>query len=137
MSEEQALKAFLNETRERANTVLQEEHIGADVKNVLRDLLKVSDSFHQLMQQSTGQSADTRVLKKKLDQSKAETRAVQAKLDGSKAMVVALTDEIKKVSSEAVQIAKRHEATPDDPDAQGAGRIRSALQKMVSLIVQI
>ncbi len=135
--EQQALKVFLNNARERATTVLSEEHIGADVKRVIKDLLQVSDSFSTLMVQNVGQSSDVRVLKKKFDQSKGEIRDLTAKVDAFKKAVLPLVDAIKVVSAESGEIAKRHSTSTQDPDLQSAARIRSAAQQMVALIVQL
>lgn len=135
--DQHTLKIFLSETRERANKVLNEEHVGADVRNVIKDLLQVADSFSTLMQENVGQSADVRVWRKKHDQVKAEARDLSAKMDAAKKAVQALVEEIKQVSAEAAIIAKRHDQSPQDPDLQSAARIRLAAQKMVALIVQL
>jgi archaellum component FlaC len=138
MSDDQHnLKVFLNQARERAAIVVTEEHIGADVKNVIKDLLQISDSFSTLMQQNVGQSADVRVWRKKYDQAKAEAKDISTKLEGIKKAVQGLVEEVKVVSAEAVTIAKRFEQAPQDPNLQSAARIRAAAQKMVALIVQL
>lgn len=135
--EQQALKVFLNNARERASLVLNEEHIGADVKSVIKDLLQVSDSFSTLMVQNVGQSSDVRVLKKKFDQAKGEIRNLTTKLEAFKKAVLPIVDAIKVVSAESGEIAKRHATSTQDPDLQSAARIRAAAQQMVALIVQL
>lgn len=135
--EQQALKVFLNNARERASLVLNEEHIGADVKSVIKDLLQVSDSFSTLMVQNVGQSSDVRVLKKKFDQAKGEIRDLTTKLEAFKKAVLPIVDAIKVVSAESGEIAKRHATLAQDPDLQSAARIRAAAQQMVALIVQL
>ncbi len=135
--DQQTLKAFLSDTRTRAADVLDQPHVGADVKNVIRDLLQISDSFYSLLDQSAGQSADARVLKKKLDLAKTEMREVANKLEATKKTMMALVEEIKTVNTEVAQIVKRHEATPQDLDIQSALRIKAVVQKMVGHIVQL
>jgi hypothetical protein len=45
--DQQSLKAFLNDTRKRSADILDQPHVGADVKSVIRDLLQTSDSFYE------------------------------------------------------------------------------------------
>ena len=131
----QALKVFLHETRRKATAVLAEEHIGADVKLVIESLFQICDSFEDLVAQSSGQSADSRMMKKKLDQAKADKKAVEMRVDALKKQVLTLIPEIKNIAGEAAGIAKRH-GDPTDPDAGSAGKIKAATQKMAEIVVK-
>lgn len=134
--DQQALKVFLRSTRDRAEGVLGGAHIGADVKELIRDLLQIANNAEDLISHSSGQSADTRVLKKKLDQSKTETRAAEAKIESAKKLILSLVDEIKAIHIETAGILKRHAADMTDAGAVSATRIKTAIQKMTEIIVK-
>lgn len=131
------LKQYLNETREAASAVLGMEHIGHDANKVIKDLLAIADSFDSLMQQSQGQSADSRIIKKKYDHARADIRALEAKLEAIKASIFIVVESIKTVTVEASAITKRHEADLTHADAASAATIKQATQRMAEIVIQI
>ena len=134
--EQQSLKHFLFEAKSRADVILAAEHIGADVKAVIKDLLLIGNNYETTMQQAAGQSADARMLKKKLDQSKSGSKDIELKLASAKALVFKIVDEIKIVNSETATILKSLAADPQNPIHQGATKIKAATQRMIDIIVQ-
>lgn len=134
-NDQQTIKSFLHGVREQADVIIGEPHVSADVKNVIRDLLQVCANFDELLEHSSGQSADTRMLKKKLDQAKADARASENKIGDVKKTILSLVEEIKSIGAESGHILKRH-ATPNDPDAASATKITAATRKMVEIIIK-
>ena len=130
-----ALKLYLAETREKSSVIIGMEHIGADVRSNIKDLLKICENFQSLFDQISNQSADSRLAKKKLEQSKAETRAVENKFEDAKKMIMNMAGDIKTLSGEANAILKRHATTTDDADSQSAKQILNSAQSMVKSIV--
>lgn len=133
----QVLKSFLNSTKNKAAEVQSREHLSADVRNIIGDLLQLCENFDELFAMSQGQTADARILKKKFDQIKAEQRTTEGKMELIKKSVVFLVDDIKTISTEASTILKRHEANTSEPNYVAAMRIRSAAHKMAEIIVEM
>lgn len=129
-------RAYVSATRDKAKSVLEEAHHDAIVKDVIKDLLQLVVSFEAVIQNANGQSADVRVLRKKLDQAQAAVRTAEAGMEKAKKIVMSIVEEIKVISSESGQILRRHEADPADVDTVSATKIRAAAQKIVELIVE-
>jgi regulator of replication initiation timing len=132
----QSIKAFMNQAQQRAETILSAEHIGGDVKMLIRDLLQISKNLENLMHESSGNQSDMRVLKKRLDQAKAIGREDETKIAAVRTIFFSLADEIKLILSEAAKIIKHHEARPNESDAGSAARIKASAQKMIEIIVK-
>lgn len=136
LDEEQRIKLFLSQTKEKANEILLQAHVGADIKGTIKDLLLVGDNFEKLIQSMTGQSSDSRILKKKLEQAKVESKAFEVNIESLKKVLLLIVDEVKKINVEAAQVIKRHEAKQSQAvDALSATRIKSATQKIIDVIV--
>jgi hypothetical protein len=134
MSTEPNLKAFLNETKERSKSILESSHIGADVKGIIKDLIALGDNVVALLNQNRDQTADTRVLRKKLDQSRAEAKVLEQKSAEIRSTILSFTEDIKTIAAEANQIIKR---SPGSADATSASKILSSTQSMVQSIVEL
>lgn len=133
-----AAKRFLTEVRERADKVLADSHTDDNAKRVIRDLLQVGDNFAQLMEQSMGQSADVRVVRKKLDFAKAEYRELEEKLTDFKKKLIALATEIEIINVEAGQILKRQgSASGTSTESAAIERIKSAAQRIIKAVGEI
>ncbi len=135
MSDGSNIRAFMHEVREKADKITASPHIGADVKGVIKDLIKIGENFENVLQQSSGQSADSRVLKKKLDQAKQDMRGNETKLETVKTSIMAIIEELKIVGQESNALLKRFEA--NSPDAIQVTRIKTSTQKMAETVVQL
>lgn len=137
MSEDlKTLRAFLRETRVKADVILGADHVSADVKTIIKDLIHAGQNLDILIDLNSGQSADGRVLKKKLEAAKSEIRSMEAKVEGAKKLIMALVEEIRILTVESANISKRHTADPNDPDSLSAARIKASLQKVAEIIVK-
>ena len=136
MDENQNLKQFLYEAKTRADSILTQDHVNAEIKKVIRDLLQIGQNYEAIKHQSQGASADSRVLKKKLDQAKSDLKVYETNLASAKNLVMKLVDEIKIVSSEAAVIFRSHGADPKSTSYISAGKLKAAAQKMAELLVQ-
>jgi hypothetical protein len=132
----QSLRAFLSDAQRKAEVILGAEHLGEDVKIVIRDLLQVSKNFENLIQDSNGQQSDLRLLKKRLDQAKSAARADEGKIEAVRGVFLILAEEIKAITFETAQILKRNETVPASSDAASASKIKASAQKMVGVIVK-
>lgn len=133
--DQQVLRVFLNETREKADAITSQSHVSAEIKSVVKDLLQICDNFSDLMAQSSGMSADARVLKKKHDQLKIDMRTVETRLEAAKKLFLSIIEEIKGINAEVVALAKKHEGNPGAAELLCASRIKAHTQKMVEIIV--
>lgn len=129
-------KQFLNDVRQRADEVIAAEHIGIDVKNLVKDLLQACLSFENAVIDNAGASSDMRLLKRKIDQTKAETKAAEAKFEAAKAHIIAITTELKTVGGETSAILKRLDGNPADPNHASATKIKAASQKMAEMVIK-
>jgi hypothetical protein len=136
LDENTAIQAFLMDVKVRSENVLGETHVSEDIKHVIRDLMKVCGNLQGLIHQSSGQSADARMLKKKVDQTKGELRMSEDRVDSAKKLIFSLIEEVKVIANEAGVIIKRNEGAGDTSDLSSAVRIRTAAQKMIEQIVQ-
>jgi hypothetical protein len=118
-------KQFISDTRKKAELVSNSAHISSDIKDIIKDLLVIADNFESLMSQSVGQSADSRVLKKKLDQSKLELNQVKKAL-------AAIAGEIKTIGLESGNIIKSPATA-----VEAANKIKSAIQKIAETVVKV
>ncbi len=135
MSDVANIRAFMHEVREKADQITSNSHVGADVKSVIKDLIQIGENLETVLQQSTGQSADSRVLKKKLDQAKQDMRGNEGKLETVKKSVMAIVEELKIVGQESNGLLKKFEA--GSPEAGQVSRIKASTQKMAETVVQL
>ncbi len=129
---EQAMKSFIVDAKEKANAVLAQDHVGADVKIALKDLMQVCDSLQGVIAEMNNSSADSRLAKKKLEQARGETRAAEKQGEELRKVIMNLVNDIKAISGEANAILKRH---PDDVDGVSSKQILANAQSMVKVIV--
>lgn len=133
--EPQNLKIFISTTKDKVSNVLTQEHIGADAKNVIKDLLLIIEELTEAVQDTTGLSADTRMLKRKFDQFKNDAKAKEMKLiEDTKAKLLAMAAELKTIGVEAGKIAKSTEGKPSTPESSSLQRIKLAAQKAVEIL---
>jgi hypothetical protein len=137
LAEDQLGKNFLITAKKKAADVLGQPHVGDDVKEIIKDLLQVANSFQEVAVNSSSQSADVRVLKKRFDQAKAENRASEAKLESAKQLMMAVAKDAEVVVVETLSIAKRHQAPETDPDLISSSKIKAAARKIIEAIVKI
>ena len=137
MLNENALRMFLLETNERAQGFIKADHVSADIKNCMKDLLKICDNYQGLMDHMNNSNVDSRLAKKKLEQAKVESRELENTLEDLKKTIVGLASEIKTASAEANAIIKRHANSPEDPDSISAKTVLASAQAMVKVIVNL
>lgn len=136
MADDVVQKAFISKAKDQASGILGQPHIGAETKATVKDLLTIIETYERQALESTGQSADVRLARKKLEQSKAETRAAEAKAESAKQLILSLIEDIKTINNETLSILKRHTPESADPDAQCALKIRSSIQRMTETITR-
>ncbi|GIL18419.1 MAG: hypothetical protein BroJett040_21700 [Oligoflexia bacterium] len=129
-------KAFISKAKDQATGILAQPHIGAETKAIVKDLLTIIETYERQALESTGQSADVRLARKKLEQSKAETRAAEAKAESAKQLILSLIEDIKTINNETLSILKRHTPESADADSQSATKIRSSIQRMTETITR-
>lgn len=130
------VRRFLMETKEKAEVVLRESHTGADAKTVINDLLQVASNLVDLNDASAGQSADARVVKKRMEQQRAEMKAVEAKFLAAKNAAIQLATQIEMIALETKNIRSRT-VMANDPNAASAAKIDAAVQALAKVITEI
>lgn len=130
-----SLRMYALQLKDKAKHVLGAEHTGADAKGLIKDLIDLGEKLECLIEQSSGQSADVRMLRKKLDLGKQETKAAESRVESLQKEMALLVAEVKSIAVEVAAISKRHpEAT--DPDALSASKVKAANQKIAEVIVK-
>jgi hypothetical protein len=122
-----AFRIFLEDVKKRATALVGEEYISEDVRKVLRDFLQATESFASLYSESVGQSADSRVLKKRYEQLKSESKANEKRIEQMKSSSISSVASVKVISAEITSIT----------DPASLARIKTALQKIAETLIEI
>ncbi len=118
-------KAFLVITKGKAVDFTNNADLDAEVKTTIRDLIKAIESFEGLKNEMTGQSADSRILRKRLEQSRQETKAAEKRIEAIKLVVSGLVESVMRLSIEANKVA----------DQDVAARLKGEIQKAAKVVV--
>jgi len=132
--DEIAINTFLNEAKGKASDLLTQEHVGTDAKNNIKDLIQICDSYRGLIDQLHNSSADSRLAKRKLEQSRVEIRAAEKQAEEFKKMILGIVPDLKQLSAEANAIIKRH---PSDEDTVSARQILNSAQNLAKIVVEV
>lgn len=134
---EHALRLALTEARKKAEDVLVDKHTGADAKASIKDLLKISESYRDMIQTNQGASADARVMKKRYDQAKADNHALEERLALIQKSILALATEVEMLGVEAGNILRRNAHAPAGADHGSATRILASAHRIIDTVVRL
>jgi hypothetical protein len=124
------------ETKDKADAVLADSHTGADAKLVIQHLMQIATDLVELNDVSAGQSADARVIKRKMELQRAESRAVETKAANAKNAVIQLATQIEVIGIESKKIRSRT-VLADDPNAASVNRIDAAVTAITKVITEL
>ena len=130
------MRRFFVDAKERAAELLSQPHVGNDVRELVKDLLGVGESLVGLVDQSVGMSADARVIKRRMEQSRQETKVVEEKFANTKTSVLQLATEIETVSREVKNI-KARTVLANDPNAASVQKIEASLSQIVKVVTTL
>jgi hypothetical protein len=134
--ESSIFKVFLKETMANGLEVTRMDHVAEPVKNTVRDLLKVCENVTRLMDNSSGQNADSRILKKKYEQTKIDLNQATKKFEKTQALIVSLLEEIQEITNSAELIIKANSGQTNPKTIQETLKIQNAAQKLSTKIMQ-
>ncbi len=124
-------KKFVSEAQQRANEVIASGRLNAEVQDILKTMLIVSDMAIGLLSSSTGQSADNQYQKRKNDAVRADLIAAQKSLDNIKTkMIPSIIGEIKLINQQVATLLSINVA-PEDKSRICAEEIKQASQRIV------
>jgi hypothetical protein len=112
------------------------DHVAEPVKATVRDLLKVCENVTKLMDNSSGQNADVRVLKKRFDQMKTELYQSERKFEKAQALILSLLEDIQDVTNSLELIVKTSASQSNVNISQEARKAQALVQKQASKIMQ-
>jgi hypothetical protein len=136
VSQDLNVRRFLMETKEKAEAVLADSHTGLEAKQVIRHLIEIATGLIELSDVSAGQSADARVIKRKMEQQRAEARVTETKVAAAKNAVIQLATQIEVIAIEAKKIRSRT-VLADDPNAASVTKIDSSVATIAKTITEI
>jgi hypothetical protein len=136
MADEQKIREFLNQAKEKSDIILSQDHYGAEVKTVILDLLQICQNFENLLSSNVGANADARLLKKRLDQAKHEHKITMDELSQVETLLLSLVGEVKLIGGEVNNLIKALPADEANPLQISAHKIRSANIKIAEAIAQ-
>lgn len=136
MFESAQWKTFVAEALKKAEAVLAEDHIQADTRAALKDLVQIAVNVDSVLQSQFGQTADARLLKKRYDQAKLDLKAQEQKVEALKAAFSEIVEATKAIAADANVLVKRHKDAPDDPDHAVALRLKALATRIVEVIVK-
>lgn len=123
----QAFVAYLSDVKKRAEALVVEEYLGEDVRRVLRDFLKIIESFNALQSDSVSQGADARLFKKRLEQSKTDLKTAEKRIETLKGIGFGLVIPAKQLSNEIASVG----------DPAVATRMKASVQKIADALIEI
>ncbi len=121
--DDQQFRTFLKDAKDRANHYSGESYVSADVRTVILDLLKIVTSFERIEAESDGQSADSRIMKRKYDTARQETKLAEKRVEALKKLMTDLLDVVIAIGTETAKM-------PEDMRA----KVKDALQKTAKTI---
>lgn len=134
---EHSLKLALTEARKQAEEVLADKHTGAEAKATITGLLKIGEAYRDMIQTNQGATADARVMKKRLDQSRADVRSLEERLTEMQKSILALATEVEMLGVEAGHIVRRNASHPDSADHGSATRILASAHRIIDVVVKL
>lgn len=127
----------MTDVRQRAKSLIAQEHISTDVVQIIEALLEITVDFERQLASAEGQSGDLRVLKSRLENLSNDVRKKELALQEFKKNIVdILSAEIRNISTEVGKIAGGAQSDPDDATNQSAKSITQSLRKIVELIAK-
>ncbi len=135
MATDQNNRNFFATAKDKANELLAQPHIGADVKTLIKDLTLSAENFRDFSEQASGLGADVRVMKRRLEAMRGNNKAAAAKMQDLRKTILSIAMELEVINIEATKIAKRY--TPEVPDGACAARIQEAAKKVVAVVSQL
>ena len=130
------LKLFLTEAKARAAEITAQPHIGTDVKNLIAELLMTLGQFAEALDSNTGEMADVRLARRRMDQVKIEAKLTVAKLGTLKNEVSQISSAVEIIVRET-RAVKARVVIADDPNAASVLRLEGALKEIMKLIVHV
>ena len=130
------LKLFLTEAKQRAAEITQQPHIGTDVKNLIAELLMYLGQFAEALDSNTGEMADVRLARRRMDQVKLEAKQTVAKLGVLKNEVLQISSAVEIIVRETKAV-KARVVVAEDPNAASVLRLEGALKEIMKLIVHV
>lgn len=124
-------RKIINEAKAAADKVLSEERLNSDAREAINSLLIVADMAEGFNNSQVGQTADSRLMKRKFDALKTESTAEKKKFEIFKTKLIeTIASEFKVINTQISGILQRH-TDSDDPDKKAAEDIRAAIQRVI------
>lgn len=135
-------KKFLNETREKANALINQDHIDLNARNALKDFVEVSRQTEKLLEARTEMSADAGLIKKRYEQLKTEHRELEKKYSKIAEIVSSeLAPVLKTITGDTILISERAKTIPDEKHKsdvmEATVRIKTAVRKIVEIFTKL
>ncbi len=139
MSAPDHLKRILIDSRTKADEVLKASHVDYEVKSLIKDLLILGDAAEKSMNDTVVQSADARVLKKRLDSLKMQMRNMEPAMEKmtlfKEQILPVVQEEVKTITQAANEILGRHK--PGEPNSRCASLVKISLQSLVTALAKL
>lgn len=127
-------KKLIADAKEGAEAILKQERLNADAAKAIQALLIVADLAQGMTANQAGQSADSRLLKRKFDQLKTESLQEKKSFETFKKKIIeTMVSEFKTINTHIQGILQRHPES-EDPDKKAAEEIRSSTHRIVTTL---
>lgn len=128
----------MHETMERAEALLQQTHVSADAKQVIKDLVSLVHQLEAIKSENTGISADKRYKEAKLAEERAEKKRIEKTLEQLKAMISGqLPTVIKEMSAESQMIITQGQTLHNETLVQSGEKLKAQLRNLVAVIASV
>lgn len=127
---------FINETAANGTEVTKMSHVAEPVKNTVRDLLKICENVTKLLDSNTGQSADTRILKKKYEQIRLEHSQMNKKFEKAQNLLLSLLEDIQDITNSVEMLTKANATQANRTVIHETAKIQKSALTLSTKIMQ-
>lgn len=128
---DESIKKLVTDAKVAAEKVMNGERLNHDAIDAIKTLLIVADLAQSLNQNSDGQNADARFVKRKLEALRVESKTEKKNFEAFKSRVIqTVLEEFRVINTNIALINQRH---PDakDADRKCSEEIKAAMQRLV------
>jgi hypothetical protein len=120
---------FVRQTMEAGREVTGMSHVAEPVKAVVRDFIKISENINLFIDSQTGQSADVRVLKKKMDQMRSEGFVNEKKIEKIQLLILDFLEGMQEITLAAETIIKSNQIPSNSIAAKSIQKIQLTIEE--------
>lgn len=129
-------RSFVREVVDAGQEVTQMSHVAEPVKAVIRDFLKICQNINLLIDNQSGQTADGRILKKKLEQFKSDFYLAEKKVEKMQQLILSVLEDFQDITIAVEHILKDTNSQPNTVTHINAKKIQQTIETKSKRIME-